>query len=248
MGKNRKGIGATFQEQTKYSRENLPHGNLDWSAKPAPCKKYPEAIETIAITETGPAPAHELWSLIARRRSRRDFTDQPLTFAQVSRLVWATQGITFRRGMAEFRATPSAGALYPVETYLVVNNVQNLHPGVYHYNVQDGILEKLREGTHYAWQLASAALHQEMIAYGGITFVWTACIPRSKWKYRERCYRYIYLDAGHIGENLCLTAEALGLGCCTVGAFFDEEVNEILGVDGKDETAVYLGVVGNVEK
>jgi SagB-type dehydrogenase family enzyme len=85
-----------------------------------------------------------------------------------------------------------------------------------------------------------------MVSDGAATFVWTAVIPRTKWKYRQRCYRYIYLDAGHIGENLYLAAEAMGLGCCTVGAFFDEEVNRIIGVDGSQETVIYLGVVGRV--
>jgi len=94
--------------------------------------------------------------------------------------------------------------------------------------------------------LASAALNQDLIARCGATFVWTAVIPRTKWKYRERCYRYIYLDAGHIGENLYLAVEALGLGCCTIGAFYDEEINQLIGVDGIEETTIYLGVVGQI--
>jgi SagB-type dehydrogenase family enzyme len=77
-----------------------------------------------------------------------------------------------------------------------------------------------------------------------VVFIWTAVVARSKWKYGERAYRYIYMDAGHIGQNLYLAAVALGLGCCTIGAFFDDEVNEILNVDGTEETAVYMGVVG----
>ena len=83
-----------------------------------------------------------------------------------------------------------------------------------------------------------------MLENAALAFIWTAVIERSKWKYRERAYRYIYMDAGHIGQNAYLAAEALGLGCCAVGAFFDDEVNAVIGVDGENETAVYLCSIG----
>jgi SagB-type dehydrogenase family enzyme len=83
-----------------------------------------------------------------------------------------------------------------------------------------------------------------MLEEAACVFIWTAIIERSKWKYRERAYRYIYLDAGHIGQNLYLAATGLGLGCCTVGAFFDEEVDQLIGVDGKNEISIYLGAIG----
>ncbi len=85
-----------------------------------------------------------------------------------------------------------------------------------------------------------------MVATASVVFVWTAIAARSQWKYGERAFRYIYMDAGHIGENLYLSAEALGLGCCGVGAFYDDEVNQVIGVDGKEETAIYLGTVGTL--
>ena len=83
-----------------------------------------------------------------------------------------------------------------------------------------------------------------MLQEASCVFVWTAIVKRSKWKYRERAYRYIYMDVGHIGQNLYLAAASLGLGCCTVGAFFDEEMDRLIGVDGKEEISVYLGAVG----
>jgi len=92
--------------------------------------------------------------------------------------------------------------------------------------------------------LCKAALDQTMVMESAVVFIWTAVVARSKWKYGERAYRYIYMDAGHIGQNLYLAAVALGLGCCTIGAFFDDEVNEILNVDGTEETAVYMGIAG----
>jgi SagB-type dehydrogenase family enzyme len=85
-----------------------------------------------------------------------------------------------------------------------------------------------------------------MLEEAACVFVWTAVVGRSKWKYRERAYRYIYMDVGHIGQMLYLAAAALNLGCCTVGAFFDEEVDRVINVDGKNEISVYLGAVGRV--
>jgi SagB-type dehydrogenase family enzyme len=117
---------------------------------------------------------------------------------------------------------------------------------MYHYHVRKAELALLKEGN-VGPELADAGLGQEMLEEAAAVFVWTAVIERSKWKYRERAYRYIYMDAGHIGQNLYLAATALGLGCCTVGAFFDEEVDGLIGIDGKEEISVYLGAVGRVE-
>jgi SagB-type dehydrogenase family enzyme len=117
---------------------------------------------------------------IAQRRSRRNFIDRPLTQKQISLLLWATQGITFPTDFFEFRATPSAGGLFPIETYLVINNVENIATGIYHYKVKEHALEKLKEGKNYPFQLASAALNQDLIARCGATFVWPAVIPRTK--------------------------------------------------------------------
>jgi SagB-type dehydrogenase family enzyme len=85
-----------------------------------------------------------------------------------------------------------------------------------------------------------------MLEDAGCVFVWTALVDRSKWKYRERAYRYIYMDAGHLGQGLYLAATALNLGCCTVGAFFDEEMDRLMGIDGREEITVYLGAVGRI--
>jgi SagB-type dehydrogenase family enzyme len=93
---------------------------------------------------------------------------------------------------------------------------------------------------------AAAALDQPMAEQAAVVFIWTAVVERAKWKYLERAYRYIYMDAGHIGQNLYLAATALGLGCCAIGALYDEEVNRLVGADGVNETAVYMACVGKV--
>jgi len=142
-----------------------------------------------------------------------------------------------------FRTAPSAGALYPVETYLTVHAVEGIEPGVYHYAPEPHELELLR-ASDYRREVAQGALDQLVAARASVVFVWTAVFPRSKWKYRQRAYRYVYLDAGHIAQNVALAAVALGLGSCQVAALYDGECNALLGVDGVEESTIYMTVVG----
>jgi SagB-type dehydrogenase family enzyme len=240
----KKGVGALFQEETKYTVEKLRGHTLDWSNFPETYKNYDAPLARVVLPEPEIAGEANLWQLLKRRRSNRAYApDKPLTQAILSALLWATQGLTARQGNMYFRTAPSAGGLYPVETYLSIRAVEGLEPGVYHFRPLDADLEFLKKGD-YARALAHAALGQSMVADAPVTFIWSAVLERSKWKYRERAYRYIYIDAGHIGQNLYLAAEALGLGTCTIGAFFDEDVNKLIGVDGKGETVIYLACAG----
>jgi SagB-type dehydrogenase family enzyme len=140
---------------------------------------------------------------------------------------------------------PSAGALYPIETYVVVNRVNELNAGLYHFDIKENQLILLKEGN-FGRDLSQAGLGQEMLEEASCIFIWTAIVARSRWKYRERAYRYIYMDAGHIGQNLYLAATALNLGCCTVGAFYDEELDQLIGIEGPEEISIYLGAVGRI--
>ena len=240
------GIGDRYQHETKYIRERMEGGFLDWSKQPGVCKRCENRQEEIPLPEPEWQGGAPIWSVMKDRRSQREFTQEAISLAHLSQLLSATQGITHTAFGHPLRASPSAGALYPVETYLVVNRVENLEPGLYHYYVPQHLLEVLAQGS-LGRDLAKAALGQDMAGTAAVVFVWTAVVQRSKWKYKERGYRYIYLDAGHIGQNLYLAATALNLGCCTMGALFDEEVNQLVGADGKEETVVYMGAVGNVQ-
>jgi SagB-type dehydrogenase family enzyme len=142
-----------------------------------------------------------------------------------------------------FRTAPSAGGLFPVEHYVVANSVSGLDPGVYHYAVLDEALELLRSGDQRL-AVAHAALDQTIAAEADAVFVWTAVLERSRWKYGQRFARYIFLDAGHIAENVALAAVALGLGSCQIAAFFDDEAAALLGVDEGEEPVVYMTTVG----
>jgi len=235
-------IGDAFQRETKYRRGRLPGGGLDWAGKPAIYKRYPAAPK-IPLSTPQVEGGALLWDALRQRRSVRRFQDGPLRESELSQLLWAAQGITRASRSLGLRTAPSAGALYPVETYLVVHAVEGIEAGIYHYGVERHELDQLKVGD-FQMEIARAALDQEIAAWANVVFVWTALFERSRWKYKQRAYRYIYLDAGHIAQNVALGAVALGLGSCQIAALYDDEVNGLLGVDGVEESAIYMTVVG----
>ena len=229
-------IGNRFQQETKYTRPS-------YSAKSSEKKAKTPASTIISL----PAPSLEVgpnfWKVLQKRRSIRDYTQALLTLTELSSLLWASQGITEKASSPWYRTAPSAGALHPIDTYLVVNRVERLDPGIYFLNVAGFSLEKRKEGD-FSLSIGRAALEQEIARAAAVVFVWVAVIERSRQKYRQRAYRYIYLDFGHIAQNLYLAATAMNLGCCGIAAFFDDEVNDLVGVDGQEETSIYLATVG----
>ena len=235
-------VGETFQRETKYRRGQLPSGGLDWATKPEAYKHYPSAPR-IPLSSPQTENGEPIWGMLNQRRSQRRYQSEPLQEAELSQLLWAAQGITLERQGYGFRTAPSAGALYPVETYVVINNVEGIEPGIYHYAIETHELEQLKTGN-FGSKIAKAALDQGIASQANVVFVWTGVFGRSKWKYRERAYRYVYLDAGHIAENLALAAVALGLGSCQIAALYDEEANDLLDVDGVEESTIYMTTVG----
>lgn len=237
-------IGDIFQQETKYTPERLRGHSLDWSHRPPPFKNHESPILIIPLPEPEITDGPNLWTILNTRRSRRTYDVQrPISLETLSVLLWAIQGVTAIYGDTYFRTAPSAGGLYPVETYLNIRLVEGLESGIYHFRPQAFDLEFLKKGD-YSRELAEAALGQGMVMNAQVTFIWTAIVERSKWKYRQRAYRYIYLDAGHIAQNLYLAGEAVRLGVCAIGALFDEEVNRLIGVDGINETVIYMASVG----
>jgi SagB-type dehydrogenase family enzyme len=214
--------------------------------KPKTYKIYENPLKKIKLPNLDFSKDIGFWETIIRRSSTRSFTDNPITLEQVGLLLFSMSGITRKSPRMEFRTTPSAGGLYPIEIYPVINHIKEVPQGIYHYNIEDHELELLKKGD-YREEVMNACLNQSMAYYSAVNFIWTAVIPRSKWKYLQRCYRYIYLDCGHIGQNFYLVAEALNLGACTIGAIYDDELNELLELDGKKETSIYVGVAGNIE-
>jgi SagB-type dehydrogenase family enzyme len=141
------------------------------------------------------------------------------------------------------RAAPSAGALYPIEIYVVLHRTEGLVPGLYHYAVKDHALEQLQT-EDLRGEIVFRGLGQEFLGKANLVLVFTAIFQRLRWKYQERAYRYALLEAGHLGQNVYLVGTSMGLGVCAVGAFLDDELNSLLGIDGQEEAAVYTLAVG----
>jgi len=235
--------GHNFQQKSKYIRNELPRHALDWGNKPKTYKEYSNTIKKIKLPEPKFDRSTEFWSVIKNRHSTRKFTSDPLSMMDLSLFLFGMSGLNRVFPQYAFRTVPSAGGLYPIEIYPVINKVDGLEKGLHHYDIQQHSLELIKEGD-FRSKVSELCLDQKIAYNSAINFVWTAMIGRSQWKYLQRCYRYLYLDAGHIGQNFYLIAEALGLGACTIGALYDDELNEFLEIDGKNETVLYVGVVG----
>ncbi len=203
----------------------------------------PEPTPSSPAFITLPEPQFEsqvsLEAALLERRSVREYADLPLALEDISQLLWAAQGITSEWGG---RTAPSAGALYPLELYLVVGDVDNLEAGVYKYQPQEHALIRVRDSDVRS-ELASAALEQSFIAQGAVDIVISAVYERTTRKYGDRGIRYVHMEAGHAAQNVYLEAVALGLGTVTVGAFGDERVKEILNMP-ESEVPLYIMPLG----
>jgi SagB-type dehydrogenase family enzyme len=183
-----------------------------------------EPRQTILLSEPVTAGDSSLEALLRQRRSLRDYSDAALRLADISQLLWAAQGITHPEGL---RTAPSAGALYPLELYLVAGNVNGLAAGVYHYRAGGHRLTRMHGGDQRK-PLAQAALAQTWVGDAAAVVVFTAVYDRTTRKYGQRGLRYVHMEIGHAAQNLFLQAEALGLATVVVGAFRDDEVAGLL--------------------
>ncbi|MGM0653332.1 MAG: SagB/ThcOx family dehydrogenase [Bacillota bacterium] len=237
------GYGDDYQKLSRYSRDTLSGKSLDWDKKPPLYKQYPPNLKRFDLDKPDRSGGEPLYHLLQQRRSVRNYNPDKISNNKLSQVLWASQGISLQTEYHQFRTTPSAGGLFPIETYCVINSVEGFPAGVYHYQVSYHNLVLLKEGN-FGLDLARAALGQKMMRDASFNLVWTAMIDRSRWKYDQRAYRYIYLDAGHIAQNTALAAVSCELGSCQIGAFFDEEVEQIIGVDGEKEFVIYMTSVG----
>lgn len=175
------------------------------------------------------------------RRSVREYSDEPVTLQQLSRLLHSAQGITGERGC---RSAPSAGATYPMTLYVISENVEGLQPAIYTFDPGEMTLDPLREGG-FLHELAAAALGQRCISGAALAIVMVADYSVTTEVYGERGIMYVHMEAGHISQNIYLQATALELGTVAVGAFRDEEVSALLGLDS-GSTPLYIMPVGGL--
>lgn len=195
-----------------------------------------------AKAEIAKVKSASLEELLRQRRSIRSYADAPLTKDEVMKLLWAGQGITAAWGG---RTAPSAGALYPLELYVAIGNVEGLAPGVYKYDSRQNKLNLVKEGDVRS-SLAQAALGQSCVRDGAINIVIAAVYKRTTAKYGARGERYVHIEVGHAAQNICLEATSLGLGLVTVGAFDDTAVAKIMSMSA-DEVPLYVIPVGRIK-
>lgn len=237
-------VARLFHQHSRHERARAPEMTADWDARPVHFRTYPGSQRT-------PLPGRDLdlgatlGDVIARRRSIRDYELGPLPLVTLGRLLHGTYGVKGKQaGDGPFlsRPTPSAGGLYPIEMYVAVQSVEGLDDGIYHYDPQAHELELRRPGLAQP-AIARISLDQTMVLAASVVVILTAIPERTMWKYGQRGFRYVWLDAGHIGQNLYLVGSALGLGAVGIGGFFDVELNELCDLPAGEE-AIYLVCLG----
>jgi SagB-type dehydrogenase family enzyme len=238
-------VARLFHVHSRHERARAVEVSLDHDTRPVRFRTCPGAPRT-------PLPGRDLdiqaplGALIAGRRSIRDYALRQLPLATLGRLLHATYGVKGRRRdegeVFLARPTPSAGGLYPIELYVAVQSVEGLGDGIYHYDPQAHELELVRAGLAQP-AIAHISLDQTMVLGANVVAILTAVPERTMWKYGQRGYRYVWLDAGHLGQNLYLVGAALGLGAVAIGGFFDAELNELCELPPGEE-AIYLVCLG----
>ena len=222
-------------------RSKVPH--------PQPQKPSPEGASLVHLIPPDGFTVGNLSVLdaIGRRRSRRDYSSKPISLEELSFLLWATQGVTDlrREGRSLRRTVPSAGGRHPFETYLLVNHVHSVEPGLYRYlsiehklcflYYEPEIIEKFYKATY-----------EQYVNESSLVFIWTAIPYRTEWRYGPLAHKMIAQDSGHVCQNLYLACESLGIGTCAIGAYNQEMMDDLLGVDGEDEFTIYVATVGQV--
>lgn len=243
-------IGTEFIEATKY--KNIVGESDQQQEVPQPPLERPyqgeyepmnlPKIEEIQVKKVDLAEA------IQTRKSHRVYTEESLTLDELTYLLWMTAGVKqVYENRATIRTVPSAGARHAFETYLLINNVEGLEAGLYRYLAVDHqlVAVDLREGL--AEDIMQGCLEQKFVATSAVTFLWAADAYRMTWRYVERGYRYLHLDAGHVCQNLYLAAQGVDGGVCAIAAYDDDRINELLGLNGEDDFVVYIATVGKVE-
>lgn len=215
-------------------------------------KSFPADATRIKLTKPN------VWSRIGRidllraiqdRHTQRTFTEDPLSLEEISCLLWTTQGVREQLNRATtLRMVPSAGARHALETYLIAINVRGLDMGVYRYLPLEHELLQEFTNPQLESQLLEAVLGQTFMVRSATVFVWTAVPYRMEWRYGAASHKMIALDAGHVGQNLYLASQTIRAGVCTVAAYHQKKMDELIRVDGQEEFVIYLASVGKVPR
>ena len=215
---------------------------------PAPPMQKPYPVDATLLELVPPEKfslgTTPLIDVIAQRKSERKFLPEPLTLEELSFLLWATQGV--RGNSDRLRTVPSAGARHALETYLIVNRVNDVEPGLYRYLPLNHTLLFLRADPTFPDKVTDACRGQAFCGDSAVVFVWAAIPYRTEWRYAIIAHKMIAIDSGHVCQNLYLACGSIGAGTCGIGAYDHTKIDTLLGVDGEEEFTVYLAPVGRV--
>jgi SagB-type dehydrogenase family enzyme len=184
---------------------------------------------------------------IAKRKSRRSYTEVAIKLEELSFLLWATQGLREKRSeVRNYRTVPSAGCRHALETYIAAFRVEGISKAIYRYLPMSHQLVEVVKHKDLDGLLTQAASDQSFAGESAVTFIWTTIPARMEWRYGRSSYKLIALDAGHVCQNLYLACEAIGAGTCAIAAYDQEFADSILGIDGVEEFTIYMAPVGKV--
>ncbi len=238
---------AAFWQQTRQDVQG-PSGQQQGAPAPPLELPYDAQALTALPDPAGAAPAPvDFLKLVTARRTQRSYRPAPLSLAELSLLLWCTQGVTKHEpGVRTLRTVPSAGARHAFETMLLVNDVDGLAPGVYRFVATQHALADQQFTAARIEALIDGFRNVNLLTQSAAVFMWIASVERMTWKFGARGHRYLLLDAGHICQNLYLACGSIGCGACAIGSFDDEEVNTALGLDGASQLFVYGASVGKM--
>ncbi|HWR42931.1 SagB/ThcOx family dehydrogenase [Sporomusa sp.] len=238
-------VGKEFMEKTKY-KYSSPSDQARGLPHPPVELEIAVAGAVIDLPDLGKVKTDiSLTQAIAQRVSVRTYADKPMSLTELSYLLWCTQGVkSIEPHLVTFRTVPSAGARHAFETYILVNQVEGLEPGLYKFLAVDHQLVKIEVSGNISNIITEACLRQKFVKTSAVTFIWTAVTYRMTYRYGQRGYRYLHLDAGHVCQNLYLAAEAVDCGVCAIAAFDDDKLNAALDIDGENQFAIYVATVG----
>jgi len=209
-------------------------------------KPYTDRLELELPRSWAPARAG-LDEVMAGRESARGFGAGSVELADLAKVLWMSYGVTrdnegspFPR---PFRTIPSGGALYPLELYVCAERVEGLDRGIYHYDAEDHALDVLRTGLALD-ELSRLLVQWELAQSCAAMVLVSAIFGRSTFKYGDRGYRFVLIEAGHLAQNAILTAQGAGLSAVPVGGYRDRDVDRYLGFDGLSESVVYVLLLG----
>lgn len=214
-------------------------------------KPYPEDAKLIDLVSPEDFKISDvsLIKAIKNRVSHRKYSDESLTLEELSFLLWSTQGVKelAREGRITLRTVPSGGAMHPFETYLLINRVENITPGLYRYlAIEHKLLPITTEAKDLPEEINEICNKQTFVGKSAVVFIWSARPYRTEWRYGEDSLKDILMSVGHICQNLYLACEAINSGTCAIVAYQQDKLDEFIGVDGDNEVSLYVAPVGKL--